>query len=90
MAVTITSASSSSPESSSIPLSVKVSIVSVTTEALPSRDRLEEVAVGDQAHALVPGVVAGREVLVDVVAGGQGAFDAPADAAASPPAAGGG
>src|SRR5213079_1455129 len=34
-------------------------------------DRLEQVAVGHQADALVPGVVLRLEVLVDVVAGRQ-------------------
>jgi hypothetical protein len=34
----------------------------------PRGDRLEQVAVGDDAEPLVPRVVAGREVGVDVVA----------------------
>ena len=79
MAVTTTSASSSAPDSSWIPRSVKVSIWSVTIDARPLRQRLEEVAVGDHAEALVPGVVVGLEVGVDVVAGGQLALRAPAD-----------
>ena len=71
VAVTTMSASSSSPDSSRTPVSVKVSIRSVTTEARPSPDRLEQVAVGHQAQPLVPRVVARLEVGVDVVAVGQ-------------------
>ena len=47
---------------------MNVSMRSVTIEALPSREHLEEVAVGDEAHALVPRLVARLEVRVDVVA----------------------
>ena len=42
-----------------MPCSVNCSIWSVTTEAVPGGDRLEQVAVGDRAQALVPGVVGG-------------------------------
>ena len=49
-----------------MPVSVKVSIVSVTIDAVPCAKRPEEVAVGDQAEPLVPRVVRRLEVLVDV------------------------
>ena len=39
------------------------------------RDGPEQIAVGDEAEPLVPGVVAGGEVGVDVVAGRQLADD---------------
>ena len=66
--MTITSASSSSPDSSSMPrLGEGLDPVGDDLGAAGG-DRLEEVAVGDQAEALVPGVVVGVEVLVDVVA----------------------
>ena len=41
-----------------MPVSVKRSISSVTTEALPSAMRCEHVAVGDEGEALLPGAVA--------------------------------
>ncbi len=44
--------------------------------------RVEEVAAGDEAEALVPGVIARFEVGVDVVAGGQAGLGALADEAA--------
>ena len=56
----------------------------------PAADRLEQVAVGHQAHALVPRVVARAEVGVDVVAGRELALDALAEhAPSSAPGAGG-
>ena len=58
VAVTTMSASSSAPEPRRRPVSVKVSIWSVTTEACAVTERLEQVAVGDQAESLVPRVVA--------------------------------
>ena len=79
MAVTTRSASSSAPDASFRPVSVKVSIWSVAIEALPSAERLEEVPVGHQAHALVPRVVAGLEVGVDVIAGRELPLDGLAD-----------
>ena len=77
--MTITSASSSAPEVSFSPLSVNVSISSVTMEASPLLERLEQVAVRHEAHALLPGVVTRVEVGVDVVALGQAALHAAAD-----------
>ena len=56
-----------------MPVSVNVSMRSVTTDALPVADRLEQVAVGHEAQALVPRVVARLEVRVDVVAGAAAA-----------------
>ena len=58
VAVTMRSASSSAPERSWMPFSVKVSMWSVTTEARPLRMRPEEVSVGHEAQALVPRLVA--------------------------------
>ena len=54
------------------------------------RQRLEQVAVGHQAQALVPRVVAGREVGVDVVARRQLALQRPCGSAPSSAAAGAG
>ena len=71
VAVTMMSASSSRPDASMMPVSVKVSIRSVTTEARAVADRLEQVAVGYHAQPLVPRVVRRVEVLVDRVALGQ-------------------
>ena len=76
VAVTMMSASSSRPEVSRSPLSVKRSIRSVTTDAAPAEMALKRSPFGDGAEALVPGVVAGREVRGDVVAGGQLALQA--------------
>ena len=72
-----------------MPRSVNVSMWSVTTEALPARSRREEVAVRHQAEALVPRVVAGFEVRVDVVPARQLAVRALCAAATSSPPAGG-
>ena len=77
MAVTIRSASSSAPDCRRRPFSVNVSIWSVTTDARPGADRLEQVAVGNEAQALIPRVVAGLEVRVDVVAGRELSFASP-------------
>ena len=53
-----------------MPVSVKVvDVVGDAPTRGPSRDRLEQVAVGHEAEALVPRVVARLEVRVDVVAG---------------------
>ena len=52
-----------------MPSSVNVSIRSVTTDAVAVADGSEQVAVRDHAQPLVPWVVAGREVGVDVVPG---------------------
>ena len=79
VAVTITSASSSlAGLELDPPLGEGLDPVGDDLGLAPAQ-RLEEVAVGDQAHALVPGVVAGLEVGVDVVAGRQRAFVAAAD-----------
>ena len=69
VAVTTMSASSSRPDASRMPRSVKRSIGSVTTDARPRLIALEQVGVGRDAEALVPRVVARREVGRDVVAG---------------------
>lgn len=50
VAVTMMSASSSSPEASRTPVSVKVSIWSVTTEAVPARSALKRSPSGT-AHS---------------------------------------
>ena len=50
-----------------MPFSVKRSISSVTTEALPDGDALEQVAIRNEGDALPPRPVARREVRVDVV-----------------------
>ena len=69
--MTIRSASSCVPDASASPVSVSDSMWSVTTDDATPADRVEEIAVGDQAHALVPRVVARVEVRVDVEAGGE-------------------
>ena len=79
VAVTITSASSSSPDSISIPPSVKVAMRVGGDRDAALGDRPEEVAVGGRAGTLLPRVVAGREVLVDVVAGRERALCGSAD-----------
>ena len=61
---------SSAPGAQPDAVSVNVSMWSVTTDGLAVADRLEQVAVGDQAQPLVPRVVARAEVRVDVVAFG--------------------
>ncbi len=53
--MTTMSASSSAPERRRMPVSVKVSIWSVTTEAFAPAKGCEEVAVGHEAQPLVPG-----------------------------------
>ena len=73
-----------------MPVSVKVSMWSVTTEALPGADRLEQIAVGHQAQALIPRVIAGLEVRVDVISGRQLRFHALAHQPLHQRAAGGG
>ena len=50
-----------------MPVSVKVSIWSVTTEALPDRIASNRSLFGHQAQPLVPGIVARREMGLDVV-----------------------
>ena len=77
VAVTTTSASSSSPEPRRMPFSVNSAIVSVAIEALPVPDGGEEVAVGHDRDALLPRAVARGEVLLDVVALGQQGPDRP-------------
>ena len=52
------SASRALPDFRRMPVSVKLSISSVTTEALPARDRLQEIAVGNEGDALPPWPVA--------------------------------
>ena len=81
VAVTIRSASSSAPDAKLMPVSVNVSMWSVTIEARPVADRLEQIAVGHEAEALVPRVVARLEVRVDVVAGRELALDRPCGSA---------
>ena len=71
VAVTMMSASISSPDFVRMPVSVKVSISSVTIDALPAVIAGEQVAVGHEGQALLPGPVARGEVRVDVVALGQ-------------------
>ena len=79
VAVTTTSASSSAPEREAQPaLGEGVDPVGDDRRA-PRRRRLEQVAVGHEAHALVPRVVPRLEVRVDVVAGRQLRRDALAD-----------
>ena len=51
--------------------SVKRSISSVTTEALPDANALEQVAVRDEGDALPPRPVAWREMRLDVVVGAE-------------------
>jgi len=67
VAVTITSAANVSPDSSRIPVVVNESMRSVTTDAFPWLMAAEEVPVGSEAQTLVPRLVEGREVGVDVV-----------------------
>ena len=62
MAVTMTSASSSVPDSSRRPFSVKRSMWSVTTDAEPSRIAAKRSPFGHRAEALVPRVVLRREM----------------------------
>ena len=57
VAVTMMSASSSAPDRSRMPVSVKVSMWSVTTDGATVADGPEQVAVGDDAEPLVPRVV---------------------------------
>ena len=66
VAVTTTSASRCSPDSSCTPCSVNVAIRPVAIEASPARRAAEQVAVRNQAEPLVPGVVGRVEVRVDV------------------------
>ena len=61
VAVMMMSASSSLPDLSGSPVSVKVSISSVSIEALPSRNACNKSAL-ISTHPLVPGHIPGREV----------------------------
>ena len=54
-----------------MPSAVKVSISPVAMEARSGGNGLEQVGVGNEAEALVPGVVTRIEVRFDVVARGQ-------------------
>ena len=58
-----------------MPFSVKRSISSVTTEALPRLDALEQVAIGNEGDALPPRPVVRREVRLDVVILAEIGFD---------------
>ena len=70
VAVTTMSAGSSSPDVSSRPWGERVDPVGHDRRVAPA-DRPEQVSVGHQAQALVPGVVRRTEVGVDVVPVGQ-------------------
>ena len=71
VAVTIRSACSSAPDSSlQALLGERVDAVGDDRRGSVA-DRLEQVAVGNEAQALVPRVVLGLEMRVDVVAGGE-------------------
>ena len=69
--MTTTSAGTSSPERSSTPFDVNRSITPVTIEACAGPDGGEEVAVRDDAQALVPRVVRRGEVCLEVEVGRQ-------------------
>ena len=88
--MTMMSASSSAPDFSLMPCSVNVSMWSVDDRRRPRAKRLVEVAVGDDAEALVPRVVGRLEVDVDRDVGRQVRVVDPADDAAHEAAGSGG
>ena len=77
VAVTIRSASSSVPDSSAMPFSVKLEMRSVTIDALPLRTDWKKSPSGTMHKPLLPGLVAGREVRGDVVVGAEVAAQHP-------------